>query len=499
MSLILCVLLLAEPDVVWSAVTSGGVYCSVDMGDLDGDGISDVACGVNFWVEEPTLWVVSGSDGSTVWTSDQYNGIYSNEGFKWFPDMNGDGKRELLMATPGGYAPPGRSLYLISGADGSTIWEWAACSVMPSNTGWGYCCTVLPDMNSDGVPECAAGFGTSGSSNTGLLACIDGAAGDSLWTLWLPDAGEDVESFVDVNADGASEILLAVGGNGYAGEPAQLVDGASGTVLWQKDPGGDCMAIALIDRSDTWPLAAFCTFNGKVECYDGGGSTIWNYDGAGTYMDIQGGPDVNGDGTGDVALAGDDGGMLCLSGADGSVLWSYPSGADTWSVVWVDSVLVQGQAVPCIASGSVNGRSVCLVNALTGALVWEMSFTERVYNVSVAQLDYPSPVVIAGLQDQLPLPTHAWALATSTETGTGGSSPDEELIRPVNPSGGTISFTVLREDDVTVQCFDLGGRIVYQGEFSGSQCVTGIPVNSGVYILRASTESFTESRKVTVL
>lgn len=496
----LCVFLLAvaEPDVLWSAVTSGGVYCSVDMGDLDGDGISDVACGVNSWDEEPTLWAVSGADGSTIWTSSAHNGIYSNEGFKWFPDANGDGKRELLMATPGGYAPPGRTLYLISGADGSTIWEWAACEVMPSNTGWGYACAVLPDINGDDISECLGGFGTSGSSNSGLVVCIDGASGDSLWTRWLADAAEDVEAFADVNNDGIDEVLLAIGGNNYADERAMLLSGATGDILWQNDPGGDCMSIALVDSPDTWPLAVFCTFNGRVECYDGGGTSIWSFVGSGTFLDIQGGPDVNGDGTGDIALAADDSGVICLSGSDGSVLWNYPSGADTWSVVWVDPVILQGEPVPCIAAGSVNGRSVCLVNAVNGGLVWEMPFSERVYNVSTVTLDYLSPVVVAGLQDQLSLPDHAWALASSTETGM-VIEPLSALIDLVNPCSGAVSFRVLGEGTASVQCFNLAGRIEFTGEYSPNQSVSGIPLCQGIYILRVSRGILTEVIKVTVL
>ncbi len=491
-------LVLAEPDVLWSAVTSGGVYCSIDMGDLDGDGTSDVACGVNFWDSEPTLWAVSGVDGSTIWTSSSHNGIYSNEGFKWFPDADGDGKREILMATPGGYAPPGRCLYLISGVDGSTIWEWAACEVMPSYTGWGYSCAVLPDINGDNISECVGGFGTSGSPNSGLLVCIDGASGDSLWTVWLPDAGEDVEVFEDVNSDGVEDILLAVGGNGYADETAWLVDGATGAVLWQNDPGGDCMSIALADQPETWPSAVFCTFNGNVVCYDGGGSLQWNYTGSGMYMDVQGGPDVDGDGVGDIALAADDSGVMCLSGSDGSVIWSYPSGSNTWSAVWVNPVIIQGEPVPCVAAGSVNGRSVCLVNALTGDLVWEMPFTERVYNVSTVALDYLSPVVIAGLQDQQSLPDHAWALASSTETGI-ASVPHSGLINVVTPSPGSVSFSVSGGGVLDAQCFDLSGRIVFQGQYSSNQTVIGDSMSPGVYIIRACRESVTQFFKVTVL
>lgn len=495
-----CILALfsVEPDVLWSSVSSGGVYCSIDMDDLNGDGVSDVACGINSWDEEPTLWAVSGVDGSTIWTSSNHHGIYSDEGFKSFPDVNGDGKREILMATPGGYAAPGRSLYLISGADGTTIWEWAACEIMPSYTGWGYTCTILNDITGDEVDECIAGFGTSGSSNTGLLACIDGYSGDSLWTVWLPDAGEDVEAFVDVNSDGVDEILLAIGGNGYTDDTARLIDGSNGSVLWQKNPGGDCMSIALLDQPDSWPLAVFCTFNGKVQCYDGGGSPIWSYTGSGMYMDVQGGPDINGDGIGEVILAADDAGVICFSGSDGEVLWSYPSGANTWSAVWVNPVIIQGESVPCVAAGSVNGRKVSLVNALTGQLIWEMPFTERVYNVSVATLDSDSPVVIAGLQDQESQPYHAWALASSTETGI-IEAPVSGLLDVISPLTGGISFRVSAGELLSVSCFDLTGRMVFSGTYAGEESYQSSMLRPGMYILRASRGAETEILKVTVL
>lgn len=126
---------------------------------------------------------------------------------------------------------------------------------------------------------------------------------------------------------------------------------------------------------------------------------------------------MNADGVGDVALAADNAGVICFSGADGSILWTYPSGSNTWSVAWVDPVIIEGFPVPCVAAGSVNGRAVTLINAITGEALWEMPFTERVYNVSAISMGLASPVVIAGLQDQESLPTHAWALASSTESG----------------------------------------------------------------------------------
>lgn len=486
------------PQVLWSNVTSGGVYCSVDMGDLNGDGVGDVVSGVNFWDDEPTLWALSGSDGSVLWTSDAHNGVYSDEGMTVFPDVTGDGKNELLMATPGGYAPPGRTLRLVSGVDGALVWEWAACEIMPVYTGWGYSCAVLPDLTGDGIPEAAGGFGTSGSSNTGLLVCLNGATGDSLWTAWQPDAVESLASFIDVDGDGYGDLLAAIGGNSYATQTARLYSSSDGSLLWEANPGGDCMSVSAVDRTDTYPLAVFCTFNGRVACYQAGGALSWSYEGSGMYMEIEGGPDLNGDGIGEVALAADNGGAACLDGFDGEAIWTFPSGSNTWSVVWVDPVLLNGQETPCIAAASVNGRNVSLVDALTGELVWQLPFDERVYNVSVATLNYSSPVVIAGLQDQESTPEHAWALASSIELGV-VESPGSVLPTLRNPSTHGLVFASPLEFEVTVFVFDLSGRLVMRREMGQGESVLPHDLVSGCYLVRFESTQGVERAKMTVI
>ncbi len=496
--MLLLILLAQTPQVLWSNVTSGGVYCTVDMGDLNGDGVSDVVCGVNFWDGEPTLWALSGTDGTTVWTSDSHNGIYSDEGMARFPDVDGDGIHELLMATPGGYNPPGRTLRLVSGSDGSLLWEWAACLVMPTYTGWGYSCVELPDLNGDGVSEAVGGFGTSGSSGSGLAVCIDGATGDSLWTRWQPDAVSSLAPLADVDGDGLEDVLAAIGGNGYTALTARLLSGATGESLWLNSPGGDCMSVTAVDRTDTFPWAVFCTFNGLAVCYDAGGSFQWSYTGSGMFLEVEAGPDLNGDGTCEVALAADNGGAVCLSGSDGSVIWSYPSGANTWSVTWVDPVLILGDEVPCMAAGAVNGRAVTLINALTGEQVWQMAFDEWVYNVSVAGLSYPSPVVVAGLQDQQSTPEHAWALASSTELGVFHASP---VIPPrwLNPSSGRLVLAQPHQSPVQTTVFDLSGRVVLSGTVSpGNRFLAG-EIRPGCYIVRTGTAEGIRLEKVTVV
>ena len=158
MMLMILIITASAPDTLWANVTSGGVYSTVDIGDIDGDGVPDVASGLNYFDDEPTLWCLSGASGDTIWTSDQYNGIYQDEGLAGVPDMNGDGYGDILMATPGGYVPPGRCLILISGMDGSLIWLWSAYENIPTGAGWGYSCCQIEDQTGDNLPEFLGGL-----------------------------------------------------------------------------------------------------------------------------------------------------------------------------------------------------------------------------------------------------------------------------------------------------------------------------------------------------
>lgn len=118
MMLMILILAANAPDTLWANVTSGGVYSTVEIGDLNGDGVPDVASGVNFWDDEPTLWCLSGADGNVLWTSDQYKGIYQDEGLAGVPDMNGDGIAEVAVAGDNS------GTVCLDGATGTTLWSY---------------------------------------------------------------------------------------------------------------------------------------------------------------------------------------------------------------------------------------------------------------------------------------------------------------------------------------------------------------------------------------
>ncbi|MBN2587161.1 MAG: PQQ-binding-like beta-propeller repeat protein [Candidatus Fermentibacteraceae bacterium] len=502
MYFLLMVLAAGAPDTLWANVTSGGVYSTVEVGDLDGDGIPDVVSGVNFWDAQPTLWCISGADGATIWTSDQYKGIYQDEGLTGVQDLNGDGYRDILLATPGGYAPPGRCLILVSGYDGSLIWQWSAYETMPSGAGWGYSCCVMDDQTGDELPECIGGFGSTGSANTSAAACLDGTNGDILWTRTVSDAVEDVLAVPDVNQDGIQEVVLGIGGNSYTDYTIELLDGSDGSLIWSRMGGGDVMCVDALDREDTLPWVVSSSFDGEARCYDLGGALIWERDLGGMLLDVESGPDLNSDGISEVALAGDNAGTMCLDGATGNTLWSYPSGSNTWSVAWTDSVYTGGVFVPCIAGGSVNGYRITLNDAVTGDLLWEQSFTERVYNVSSFILDgvSPSSIVFAGLQDQQPQPFHAWAFLSSVETTVGEGQVQAyggRMLRG-NPVSG-IALLTPPEGEWECCVYDLSGRLVWTDMIKGVTSIDVSAWSAGCYLLVASRGDIDIRESLTVI
>ena len=262
------------------------------------------------------------------------------------------------------------------------------------------------------------------------------------------------------------------------------------------------MCVSTLDREDTVPLLVSSSFDGDVQCYNLGGDSLWSRDLGGFLLDVEGGPDINGDGTAEVAVAGDNSGTICLDGATGVTLWTYPTGANTWSVAWSDSVYHEGMWIPCISGGSVNGKKITLVNALNGSLIWEQSFTERVYNVTSMYMNTvsPSAIIIAGLQDQQSQPYHAWAFLSSTETSC-DDIPDNGYFGNLverNPAIGVIDLNP-PEGNWRIEIYDLSGRLVWQDDISDVRSVNISDWSVGCYLIRASSSTSSTTRRVTVL
>lgn len=132
----------------------GQMFQSV-LGDVDGDGVPDMY--ISDWADNSAargagkIYVLSGADGSQIFTR---TGEAAGDGFgigiSDAGDVNGDGHADVITAAwqHAGGAPSGGKLYLISGADGSTM--RTITGDVPGET-LGFDTTNLGDVDGDGT------------------------------------------------------------------------------------------------------------------------------------------------------------------------------------------------------------------------------------------------------------------------------------------------------------------------------------------------------------
>lgn len=207
-------------------------------GDLDGDGVPDVAVGAS-----GGAYVVSGADGSVVWTlvnpnppgsipagPEQFGArVVSNF------DLNGDARGDILVS-----APLQEQVFVFSGADASVLLTIDKPPVPGSDFGMG--AAAVGDVSGDGVIDFLIGAPNTSGALVGMAFVMSGADGTLLLPLDDPVGGSSlfgwaVAAVEDLNGDGNSELLIGapaenIGPNAQVGR-AFVFNGATGNLIFQ--------------------------------------------------------------------------------------------------------------------------------------------------------------------------------------------------------------------------------------------------------------------------
>ncbi|HKB17007.1 MAG TPA: integrin alpha, partial [Planctomycetota bacterium] len=384
------------------------------VGDVNGDGVPDVAVGAPhsgllFGIPlsgngPGSVTLFSGADGAVLFT---VAGTFPDEGLggsvSGTGDVDGDGVPDLIVGAPG--ADPGGILNagaarILSGANGAVLrafdgtapWDQFGASVAGAG-----------DLDGDGFGDVLVGAPFAlfaGWSDAGLAQVFSGGSGAILFTLSATsignaELGTSVAGSEDLNGDGVPDLLVgapeAFGAPGlsqagqvraYSGATGALLltltGGASsehlgGSVAAAGDVDGDGVPDIVAGAPEAFvPLGVFNTA-GRARVFSGAsGAPLFSF--AGTDPDenlgwsVAGAGDLNGDGASEflvgapfasLGLLGTNGGRVSLhSGATGAALSVFDGNVDGERSGFALAVAgdVNGDGIPDAIAGSPYAR-----------------------------------------------------------------------------------------------------------------------------------------------
>jgi hypothetical protein len=315
------------------------------LGDVDGDQVDDFAVGApedsDLAGRAGKVVVFSGADASVLHTFKSADGN-SNFGrsIDSAGDVNGDGHDDILVGKPWQILGGIGKVYTYSGADGILLREWTGAAA----AAFGHDVANMGDLNGDGIDEVGvSAYLGNGGLNPGIVYVLSGADGSTIYsfpeTTSFAQFGFVVASGDDVDGDGFHDLIVTSKSISPEGL-ARVFSGQTGALIWEVlgATGSDQFGRAAdmlgdLDGDGRSEFAVAQT--GRILVYSGmtgtilfsvsgNGSDAWGHSVAGVGdVDADTVPDIAVGAIGDDDLGSACGAAFVHSGVDGSLIVTY--------------------------------------------------------------------------------------------------------------------------------------------------------------------------------
>lgn len=455
----------AGGDMIWYYQARGGsVYNHIrsikSIPDVNNDGKDDVVA----VSENDTLYLIHGNgyqEGDVLWRFADKT-CYTERGLVVVPDLNGDGFYDVALGTVWG----SRKVYAISGKNGSVIWQYDTHQY--GQGGWVYEVSYAPDLNGDGKVEILAATGND-AYNTGpkRVFMFSGATGDILWQRDLGYSVFSVRAVGDINNDGYPEVAAGTADGGSYAYWVYLLNGVNGNPIWSNNLSGAVWTVVPIQdiNDDGIPDIAAGLGNGQVIALNGSnGNVFWTYTTGGIVTDLNILQDVNGNAYCELMPSGAAvPNFTAIDSRTGSAIWTFPSGDAVFSMVAIPDINGDGFS-DVIGGTGYNVNRLVLIDGVSGQVIWSKTMQSPVESVfPIEDIDGDGSFdILAGLRNGDILCV-ASGFVSEIPENPGRIRFEVELMPSIFRELTFLSINLPAEERVQVDLFDVTGRHALRG------------------------------------
>ncbi|WP_337865023.1 choice-of-anchor D domain-containing protein [Ignavibacterium sp.] len=250
---------------------------------------------------------------------------YTPRSIKKIQDINGDGVKDIVVATENYWTIAFNGN---SSGSGDILWMYSTYfgSINTGSVDYEQCLQIISDLNNDGHEDVV--IGTGGGNE--FVYALNGLTGEVLWEFGNSSTTDDgdimgLDVKRDFTGDGIPDVLCTASGNEFVGSgrfSIYLLNGANGQVVWRINQQPEQKLKYMVASTDAGGAAGsrVGTLN-EVIGFNPAGSILWVFQTSGTPWTVKEISDIGGISGSDVVVGTTTGRIYVLDGNSGQQLW----------------------------------------------------------------------------------------------------------------------------------------------------------------------------------